>query len=153
MRGGVPGGVDSGSQAKTAPERHHRSYGKRWLDLFPQHGPGAKHERPIILAPWQRAIVDEHPELFLRGLIQSDGCRCLNRFTTTLPSGRVAEYEYPRYFFSNLSTDIRKLFCDYCERLGIRWTRVEPPQHLGRAPRQRRASSTRSSGQRRDARG
>jgi hypothetical protein len=39
-----------------------------------------------------------------------------------LPSGRVAEYAYPRYFFSNLSADIRALFCEYCERLGIRWT-------------------------------
>ena len=59
---------------------------------------------------------------FLRGLIHSDGCRVINRFTTTLPSGRVAEYAYPRYFFSNLSADIRALFCEYCERLGIRWT-------------------------------
>jgi hypothetical protein len=29
----------------------------------------------------------------------------------------------PRYFFSNLSADIRALFCEYCERLGVRWTR------------------------------
>jgi len=45
---------------------------------------------------------------------------------TTLPSGRVAEYAYPRYFFSNLSADIRALFCDACERLGIRWTLSNP---------------------------
>jgi hypothetical protein len=31
-------------------------------------------------------------------------------------------YSYPRYFFSNLSADIRGLFCEYCDRLGIRWT-------------------------------
>ena len=72
---------------------------------------------------WQRAIVDEHPQQLLRGLIQSDGCRTVNRFRTTLPSGRVAEYAYARYFFSNLSPDIRGLFCEYCDRLGIRWTR------------------------------
>lgn len=71
---------------------------------------------------WQRTIVDEHPEAFLRGLIHSDGCRSVNRFKTTLPSGRVAEYAYPRYFFSNLSSDIRELFCEYCDVLGIRWT-------------------------------
>ncbi len=75
-----------------------------------------------MLADWQRAIVDAHPKPFLRGLIHSDGCRTINRFKTRLPSGRVAEYEYPRYFFSNLSADIRGLFCEYCERLGIRWT-------------------------------
>ena len=66
--------------------------------------------------------MDEAPEAFLRGLIHSDGCRTVNRFKTTLPSGRVAEYEYVRYFFSNLSRDIRGLFCEYCEKLGIRWT-------------------------------
>ena len=69
------------------------SYGPRWLEYLPHSGPGPKHERPIVLAPWQRAIVDERPEPFLRGLIHSDGCRCVNRFTTKLPSGRVDECE------------------------------------------------------------
>lgn len=41
---------------------------------------------------------------------------------TRLPSGRVREYAYPRYFFSNLSADSRALFCEYYDRLGIRWT-------------------------------
>jgi hypothetical protein len=98
-----------------------QSYSKHWLDVFPQYGAGRKHDRPIILTHWQREIVDHHPQQFLRGLIHSDGCRTVNRFKTKLPSGRVAEYEYPRYFFSNLSADIRQLFCEYCERLGIRW--------------------------------
>ncbi len=30
---------------------------------------------------------------------------------------------YPRYYFSNLSADIRALFCQSCDALGIRWTR------------------------------
>jgi hypothetical protein len=93
-----------------------------WPDILPQCGPGRKHERPIALRNWQRLWLDETPEMFLRGLIHSDGCRTVNRFKTTLPSGRVAEYEYVRYFFSNLSADIRALFCEYCEKLGIRWT-------------------------------
>jgi hypothetical protein len=97
-------------------------YANHWGDAFPQYGPGRKHLRRIVLADWQRAVVDRHPRQFLRGLIHSDGCRTVNRFKTKLPSGRVAEYEYPRYFFSNLSADIRGLFCEYCERLGIRWT-------------------------------
>jgi hypothetical protein len=96
--------------------------GRYWPEAFPQHGPGFKHERHIELAGWQRAITDAFPHEFLRGLIHSDGCRTINRFTTRLPSGRVAEYAYPRYFFSNLSADIRGLFCEYCERLGIGWT-------------------------------
>ena len=94
----------------------------RWPEILPQHGPGRKHNREIRLEPWQREIVDAFPREFLRGLIHSDGCRTINRFKTRLPSGKVAEYAYPRYFFSNLSADIRGLFCEYCERLGIRWT-------------------------------
>ena len=97
-----------------------------WAEIFPQHGPGRKHLRPIVLARWQRSIVDQHPHPFLRGLLFSDGCRTINRFKTTLPSGRVAEYAYPRYFFSNQSADIRALFCEYCEKLGIRWTQSNP---------------------------
>ena len=95
---------------------------KRWPLLFPQCGPGRKHTRSILLAPWQWELVRHHREQFVRGLIHSDGCRTVNRFKTKLPSGRVAEYEYVRYFFSNLSADIRGLFCTVCEELGIRWT-------------------------------
>ena len=99
---------------------------KRWPEAFPQHGPGRKHDRKIELAGWQREIVDRFPQEFLRGLLHSDGCRTVNRFTTKLPSGRVAEYAYPRWFFSNRSADIRGLFCEYCDRLGIRWTQSNP---------------------------
>ena len=93
-----------------------------WPPLLPQAGPGPKHERPIVLEPWQQEIVDREPHAFLRGLIESDGCRVVNRFKTKLPSGRVAEYAYPRYFFSNESADIRALFCASCERIGVHWT-------------------------------
>jgi hypothetical protein len=95
---------------------------KKWPALFPQHGPGHKHERAITLADWQLTIVREHTGFFVRGLIHSDGCRSINRFRTRLPSGRIAEYAYPRYFFTNASADIRTLFCDACERFGVRWT-------------------------------
>jgi hypothetical protein len=99
---------------------------KRWPEALPQHGRGMKHLRPIVLEDWQQAIVDHHPRQFIRGLIHSDGCRTVNRFKTRLPSGRVAEYEYPRYFFSNLSADIRGLFCEACDALGVRWTLSNP---------------------------
>jgi hypothetical protein len=98
----------------------------RWPAAFPQHGRGRKHERKIELADWQRAVVDRFPQEFLRGLLHSDGCRTINRFKTKLPSERIAEYAYPRWFFSNRSADIRGLFCEYCDRLGIRWTQSNP---------------------------
>jgi hypothetical protein len=93
---------------------------------FPQHGAGRKHNRVIRLKEWQHDLTHAHPKELLRGLIHSDGCRTVNRFKTKLPSGRVAEYEYPRYFFSNLSADIRDIFCQHCELLGIRWTQSNP---------------------------
>ena len=113
------------------PHRIHRcvrvsASSKHWPDVFPQHGPGRKHTRKIELVAWQRDVVDRFPKEFLRGLLHSDGCRTVNRFSTLLPSGRVAEYAYPRWFFSNRSEDIRALFCEYCERLGVRWTQSNP---------------------------
>jgi len=89
--------------------------------LFPQHGPGKKHERPIVLEPWQQEIVDAHPWEFIRGLIHSDGCRITN-WTTRLVAGERKRYEYPRYFFTNKSDDIRKLFSDTLDKVGVEWT-------------------------------
>lgn len=92
-----------------------------WPAAFPQHGPGKKHRRVIVLTDWQQAIVDRFAAPFLRGLIHSDGSRTINRFSVGLVTGR-REYAYPRYFFTNLSAEIRDLFCASCERVGIRWT-------------------------------
>ena len=93
------------------------------LTAFPQHGPGPKHKRPMALAPWQLELTTRHPKDLLRGLIHSDGARCMNRFSVELPSGRLARYAYPRYFFTNLSADIRRIFCEHCQLLGVRCTR------------------------------
>jgi len=46
----------------------------------------------------------------------------INQVNTTLPSGRRAHYEYVRYFFTNYSADNRRIFCEHCDLLGIRWT-------------------------------
>lgn len=51
---------------------------KHWLCLFPQHGPGRKHDRPIVLEDWQSRNVEANPGPFLRGLFHSDGCRARN---------------------------------------------------------------------------
>ena len=40
-----------------------------------------------------------------------------------MPSGRIADYHYVRYFFTNHSADIRGIFVEHCARLGIRVTR------------------------------
>ena len=106
----------------------------RWPEAFPQHGPGRKHERTIELADWQREIVDRFPQEFLRGLLHSDGCRTVNRFKTTLPSGRVAEYAYPRWFFSNRSADIRGAVLRVLRAARDPLDAVEPAQHLRLPP-------------------
>lgn len=95
------------------------SYSNHWPCLFPQHGPGPKHERPIALAGWQRDLVAAHPDELVRGLIHSDGCRTINRVHA---GGR--EYGYPRYLFTNLSEDIKRIFCDACDSLGVEWRRM-----------------------------
>jgi hypothetical protein len=89
------------------------AYSKAWPCLFPQHGPGRKHHRRIQLADWQRELVAADPQLLLRGLVHSDGCRFMN-------TGR--QWRHPRYSFSNLSADIRGIFCDACDLLDLHWT-------------------------------
>jgi hypothetical protein len=112
---------------------------KRWPLVLPQHGPGRKHHRPIVLADWPRAIVDRHPRPFLRGLINSDGCRTNNRFKTTLPSGRVAEYAYPRDFLLQPVRRHPRPVLRVLRAARDSLDPVEPAQHLGVSPRQRRA--------------
>jgi hypothetical protein len=89
---------------------------KQWPCLLPQHGSGMKHARLIELTDWQQKVVVGHGKPFLRGLIHSDGCRSSN----TVRHARKT-YEYPRYTFSNRSDDIRRIFCDACDLLGIEW--------------------------------
>jgi hypothetical protein len=103
-------------------------------NAFPQYGPGPKHKRAIILSDWQLEITHSFPALLVRGLIHSDGCRTNNTFRTLLPSGRIAEYSYVRYFFSNLSADIRDIFREHCRLLGIR---VTQPNHRNLAVQHR----------------
>jgi hypothetical protein len=96
------------------------SYSPHWPLLFPQHGPGKKHERLIVLEPWQRTVVDSHPWEFIRGLIHSDGCRITN-WTTRTVAGVQKRYEYPRYFFTNKSEDIIGLFTRTLDQVGVEW--------------------------------
>jgi hypothetical protein len=90
------------------------AYSKSWPCFFPQHGPGKKHQREIVLSPWQRQLVVRWPALLLRGLIHSDGCRFQN-------TGRGG-WSHPRYAFDNLSDGIRSIFSDTCDLMGLHWT-------------------------------
>ena len=94
------------------------SYSKAWPCLFPQHGPGRKHERSIVLSDWQSRHVVREPGLLLRGLIHSDGCRFIN-------TGRGG-WRHPRYTFCNVSDDIKRIFCEACDLLGLHWTMAPP---------------------------
>ena len=96
-------------------------YSRHLPCLFPQHGAGKKHERALSLADWQSEIVADETKQFLRGLLLSDGCRAVNR----VRSGSGYR-EYPRYFFSNRSIDILRLFTDACDRLNIEWRQNLP---------------------------
>ncbi|WP_323792027.1 transcriptional regulator [Nocardioides sp.] len=101
---------------------------KHWPCLFPQHGPGRKHERPIVLEPWQREIVEQHPAEFLRGLFHSDGSRVRN-WARRPVAGELKRYDYPRWQFSNTSADIRDL-CGWALNLvDVAW-RASSTKHV-----------------------
>jgi hypothetical protein len=97
------------------------SYSRHWPCLFPQQGPGLKHNRRIALEPWQQRIAERFPGRIARGLIHSDGCRVQNKIRHPKKT-----YFYPRYFFSNRSKDIKAIFCDACDRLGVQWRQDGP---------------------------
>ena len=99
------------------------SYWKHWPCVFPQHGVGPKHLRRIKLAQWQQKIVNAHPDHLLRGLIHSDGFRGLNRIRKKGARSQTF-YAYPRYGFTNNSGEIRRIFCDACEALGVAWRQM-----------------------------
>lgn len=95
---------------------------KHWTCLFPQHGPGRKHERVIALERWQEEIVERHPGPFLRGLLHSDGCRT-NNWTTRRVGGELKRYDYPRWQFSNRSEDILGLCTWALDLVEVPWRR------------------------------
>jgi hypothetical protein len=116
------------------------------VHLFPQHGPGRKHLRRIVLEDWQEEIVAECPEALLRGLFDSDGCGLTN-WTTRTVGGQLKRYEYPRYLFANESSDIMRICQQTLDALGIPW-RMPRPNRLSVAPREEWPLSTPSSDRR-----
>ncbi len=76
--------------------------------------------RKIELQPWQRTIVRSNPGHFARGLFHSDGYRGINRVRARLADCE-RWYEYPRYLFSNESSDILRLCGETLDQLGVAW--------------------------------
>jgi Helix-turn-helix domain len=115
----------SGGYANSAPSSNVElsAYSRSWPCLFPQHGPGRKHERGIVLADWQRELLHTHPDALLRGLVHSDGCRFMN-------TGR--NWRHARYSFSNSAADIGRIFCEACDVLGVRWTTAPRTVYVSR---------------------
>jgi hypothetical protein len=93
------------------------SYAWEWTYLFPQHGVGRKHLRPIHLTDWQIQIETERPFELLNGLIDSDGSRF---------DRKVGGKTYPAYEFTNESADIREIFCRVARAVGVEFTIPKP---------------------------
>ena len=72
-----------------------------WACLFPQHGPGKKHDRRSGWSLGRRRSSRAAPLALLRGFIRSDGCVFINR---------TGKYDYESYDFFNLSSDLLALF-------------------------------------------
>ena len=99
--------------------------GKHWPCVFPQHGPGRKHERKITLEDWQSEMVTTFPGDFLRGLFHSDGAR-VNNWATRVVAGEKRRYDYPRWQFSNRSEDILHLCGWALDLADVAWRRSGP---------------------------
>ena len=97
-----------------------QSYWKHWPCLFPQHGPGRKHDRELGMAAWQWTIVERHPADFLRGLFHSDGCR-VNNWARRTVAGAPKRYDYPRWQFVNNSPEIREWCCRALDLVDVAW--------------------------------
>jgi hypothetical protein len=93
---------------------------RHWACLFPQHGPGRKHERTLGMTEWQWHIVEEHPAAFLRGLFHSDGCR-VNNWATQMVAGRKKRYGYGRWHFTNHSIEIQRWCCAALDLIEVPW--------------------------------
>jgi hypothetical protein len=88
-------------------------YSNHWPCLFPQHGAGRKHERRLALHDWQEEIVSPPRRHFVRGLIHSDGCRIV----ANDPGPEKRSIPLP-----NKSEDIKALYRDSLDALGVHWT-------------------------------
>lgn len=76
--------------------------------FFPQHGVGKKHNRDIILLDWQEKIVGDNAEYFIKGLLDSDGCRY-----------KQTNVDRMYWQFTNKSLDIINIYIKILNNLNI----------------------------------
>ena len=79
------------------------------LDLLFPHGKGYKHTRKIELTDWQLDIIDRFPKPFLKGMIESDGCRYISTKNIM-------------YQFNNCSMDLHEVFQRAAKQLDLPFT-------------------------------
>lgn len=89
-------------------------YSKKIPRLFPQIGKGLKHSRDVSLIDWQREIVNKFPDQFIRGLIQTDGCRYIAKYVSSDKNASQV-----RYSFTNTSVHIVEELMKVCSLLGL----------------------------------
>jgi hypothetical protein len=91
-----------------------------WLTSAAACEPFAPGARSSSFEDWQRTIVQAYPGPFLHGLFHSDGCRA-NNWNQKIVAGELKRYDYPRWQFTNNSTDIRELCCWALDLVDIPW--------------------------------
>ena len=93
-----------------------QSVWRDWPVLFPQHGPGYKHERPIVLRDWQLAHTHECPEALVRGLIPL-------RWVPLHRAPAMPRQDLRlRALLVQERVRIRGIFTDHLRLLGVHWT-------------------------------
>jgi len=80
--------------------------------LFP-HGEGKKHERKIVLEDWQLNLIEKFPKEFIKGMLESDGCRFQAR--------KICSTYYV-YKFDNKSCDLHEILQRIAKILNLHFT-------------------------------
>lgn len=110
----------SGTASVVLPDRHVPG---GWALV----GPGADRAAPDLPRHRTPGLAAGAPRGGVRGLpARPDPLRrCAGSSTASTRGSRPAGSRRTsiRCFFSNLSADIRRLFCETCDGIGIRWTR------------------------------
>jgi hypothetical protein len=107
---------------------------------FPQHGPGRKHTRRIRLVPWQDQLTRANPQRLLRGLIHSDGLSVRQSLSDEAAQRTESGVRVSPLL---LLESLRRHQADLLRSLRPardQMDPIQPPEHLGLRPKERRAA-------------